>query len=177
MRRAAPFLLLPLGLLLSACAPPAGAGEAEAAPKAAPPSCSTPQHRQFDFWVGRWEVFEGEKRAGANVIEASVAGCVVTERWSGEGGVTGTSLNFYDREAGAWRQLWVDSQGGHLDLRGGLEGGSMVMTGESGDAASRVHNRITWTPGEDGAVRQRWEVSRDGVGWKTLFDGRYQRAP
>jgi hypothetical protein len=32
-------------------------GQAPAAPAAAPlPACDRPEHRQFDFWVGEWDV-------------------------------------------------------------------------------------------------------------------------
>lgn len=26
-------------------------------PPPRPPACETPEHRQFDFWVGRWDVY------------------------------------------------------------------------------------------------------------------------
>ena len=36
-------------------------------------------------------------------------------------------------------------------------------------------NRITWTPREDGSVRQHWETSQDGrSSWTTAFDGIYR---
>ena len=28
-----------------------------------PPACETPEHRQFDFWLGEWEVTGGPKLA------------------------------------------------------------------------------------------------------------------
>ncbi len=37
--------------------------------------------------------------------------------------------------------------------------------------------RITWTLQSDGNVRQVWEVLRDGVQDRVLFDGLYQRKP
>ncbi len=37
-------------------------------------------------------------------------------------------------------------------------------------------DRITWTPNDDGTVRQHWQTSEDGgKTWKTEFDGRYER--
>lgn len=59
-----------------------------------PPACSAVEHRQFDFWIGRWEVFTPDgKKAGDNTIEAIDGGCALIERWRGNGGFTGTSLN------------------------------------------------------------------------------------
>ena len=38
--------------------------------------------------------------------------------------------------------------------------------------------RITWTPLDDGRVRQHWEATTDGgKAWSTVFDGYYARRP
>jgi hypothetical protein len=37
----------------------------------------------------------------------------------------------------------------------------------------RVKQRITWERLEGGKVRQRWESSPDGEGWKVEFEGIY----
>jgi hypothetical protein len=146
-----------------------------------PPACQSAEPRQFDFWLGRWEVFTPDgKKAGDNLIEAIDGGCALIERWSGRGGFSGTSLNSWDAGAKLWRQHWVDNQGGLLRLAGRFEGGSMVL--ESSDphadkpGATR-RQRIRWTPLPDGAVRQLWEQSDDdGATWSVAFDGRYVRA-
>ncbi|MCH8227728.1 MAG: hypothetical protein IIC63_04850 [Proteobacteria bacterium] len=59
-----------------------------------------------------------------------------------------------------------------------LEDGKMVLSGErpSRDGSGTSLHRITWTPREDGAVRQLWEVSKDnGSNWSVLFDGLYEK--
>lgn len=168
------FALFGLGTLFAG-----GGAPAQPSPKPAP--CQSAEARQFDFWIGRWEVFVPDgKKAGDNVIEAIDGGCALIERWTGRGGFSGTSLNSWDAGAKQWRQHWVDNQGGLLRLAGRFEGGSMVL------AASDPHpdkpgatrrQRITWTPQADGAVRQLWEQSDDGGGrWTVIFDGRYVRA-
>jgi hypothetical protein len=171
--------LLLLGLassvVLMAQTPPASAPVAAAAP--AP--CSSAVARQFDFWLGAWDVFLPDgSRAGQNRIEAVAGGCALLEQWQGRGGFAGSSLNRYDAADGRWHQLWVDSSGGSLDLQGGLQGGSMVLGGSSADPAQpgqRVQERISWTPQPDGTVRQLWEQSADGSRWRVVFDGRYVR--
>ena len=45
-----------------------------------------------------------------------------------------------------------------------------------GPDGSQVIHRITWTPNEDGSVRQHWQTRRDGDAWNTAFDGLYVRA-
>ena len=145
---------------------------------AKPAPCSAPEHRQFDFWIGDWDVKgPAGKVAGHNVITSIHGGCVVLERWKGAGGVTGSSFNVYDPERRKWRQTWVDSTGGILDLEGEFVDGRMVLASAPGASTKRgadAMNRITWQLLPDGRVRQHWEVSPDrGATWKTAFDGYY----
>ena len=144
---------------------------------AKPPSCDTPEHRQFDFWVGEWDVTTPDgKPAGRNSITLEMNGCVVHEHWSGAGGMTGESFNIWDRSSKRWHQTWVTDRGELLQLDGSFQNGSMQMSGTSGPLERRVTNRLTWSPAADGTVRQLWEVSNDaGKSWKTAFDGRYRR--
>lgn len=145
-------------------------------------ACQSVEHRQFDFWVGDWEVFvPSGKKAGENRIQVIADGCALLEEWSGGGGVTGKSLNIYDSGDHRWHQTWVDNSGTLLMLSGGFAERSMVMsmTGPSPtDPAKTMQQRITWTPAADGSVRQLWESSLDaGTTWTVLFDGRYVRIP
>ena len=171
---------LALALTALASGPPAVAQAPAPHPK--PLACASSDHRQFDFWAGRWSVFTPDgKPAGENRIDAIDDGCALHERWQGAGGFNGTSLNHWDAVSRVWRQHWVDNRGGHLSLAGGLQGGSMVLTGsrpQPDKPGQPVHHRITWTPLADGAVRQWWQVSQDdGKTWTTAFDGRYVRQP
>ena len=163
-------LMLPLGL---------AAQEAPTAP-AAGASCSAPEYRQFDFWIGEWTVTSGEQLAGTNSIQAVHGGCALEENWqgAGEGGVSGSSFNTWDRATGRWHQTWVDGSGTLLQLDGGLVDGRMVLQGErpARDGNGTTLHRISWTPNEDGSVRQLWEASQDEGGtWSVLFDGLYTR--
>jgi hypothetical protein len=148
-----------------------------AAPSAAI-ACDAAEHRAFDFWIGRWEVFTPDgKKAGDNHIEAIDGGCALIERWRGGGGFSGTSLNSWDGEARVWRQHWVDNQGGLLRLAGGLDGKAMVLASAEPNPkkpGATLRQRIRWTPLPGGEVRQHWETSEDdGTTWTTAFDGRY----
>ncbi len=145
----------------------------------APQPCSTRNHRQFDFWIGEWNVTSGDQHAGTNSIEVILDGCALQENWQGAGqpGLTGTSFNIYDQANDKWHQTWVDNTGTLLELDGGMAGGTMVLSGRrpSQDGSSMVTHRITWTPNRDGSVRQLWEASGNGKEWTVLFDGLYQR--
>jgi hypothetical protein len=144
----------------------------------APPNCSAEPHRQFDFWIGTWDVTVAGKPAGTNRIELGHGGCVLVEHWSAPGGGTGISLNFYDRQTRQWHQTWIGSGGGALYLNGGLKDGAMVMQSAAvpRPAGGSVINRITWSRLPNGTVRQLWETSTDeGRTWSASFDGIYSR--
>jgi hypothetical protein len=144
---------------------------------AAADACEVAEHRQFDFWLGDWNVHTPDgKLAGVNSIVREYGGCVLHERYSTNHGYSGESLNMYDASRKVWHQTWVDSTGTLLLLEGGVRGGSMVLEGQTVGAEGQItKHRITWTPNADGSVRQHWE-STDGKGeWGTAFDGKYTR--
>ena len=157
---------------------------AHAADDAAPrpgQSCDAVPRRQFDFWLGEWEVRDpAGKLVGRNRITRVQDGCALLEQWSGNGGVSGSSLNAWDAERNRWHQTWVDNAGGLLQLDGGWTGERMVLGGQDAPApgASATLQRISWQPLPDGRVRQLWEASKDGGRtWTTAFDGTYSRRP
>jgi len=136
-----------------------------------------PEASQFDFWIGEWEVTQPNgKVAGYNSIVAINGGRALLENWtSAAGNFSGKSLNSYDSVAKKWKQFWVDSAGSVLEISGGIVEGKMVLTGTTlNQTGGEVQQRITWTPNEDGSVRQHWEQSTDGgATWTTAFDGHY----
>ena len=146
-----------------------------------PGSCSSPEYRQFDFWVGDWNVTSNGEPAGTNSIHPIHGSCALQENWqgAGEGGISGTSFNIYDRVTGKWHQTWVDSSGTLLQLDGGLVDKVMILSGRrpTADGKGTAIHRISWTPNPDGSVRQLWQVSQDdGGNWNVLFDGLYVKA-
>ena len=144
-----------------------------------PPSCDSEQHRQFDFWIGEWEVFGPTGQlAGTNRIEKILGGCVLMENWQGAGGTAGKSFNMYYSLDDTWRQTWVDGSGTRLDLSGSFDGKRMVLSGEmpSAQGEGMVFHEISFTPQEDGSVKQHWRASRDGQKtWRDLFVGTYKK--
>ena len=152
----------------------AAAGIAQAqTPTPPPPACQSAEYRQFDFWLGEWEVFlPTGKKAGESRIESISAGCALLENWSGNGGFTGKSLNSYDSSDKQWHQSWVDSSGSRLELAGSHADKRMVLASGSGAAMQR----IAWSVNDDGSVRQLWESTTDGgKTWTVQFDGKYVR--
>ena len=146
-------------------------------PAQTPPPALPPEARQFDFWLGDWDVTNpAGKLAGTNKIESIAAGAGLLENWTGAGGYTGRSLNAWNAARKQWQQYWVGSDGGVLELVGGIVEGRMVLSAEREVRGQRRLERITWTPNADGTVRQLWEQSTDGgKTWTTGFDGLYRK--
>lgn len=158
------------------------ASSAERAPQETD-RCAGPEYRQFDFWLGRWEVRNPEGEVvGHNEIRRVAGGCGLLETWRGAGGGTGTSLNTYDADRDRWTQRWVGT-GATLWLEGGIEEDSdgrrrMVLAGTRprSTPGGPVLDRIAWTALPDGRVRQVWETSSDGgETWEEAFVGLYSR--
>ncbi|HEY7503855.1 MAG TPA: hypothetical protein VH700_07105 [Gemmatimonadales bacterium] len=163
-------------LLLSTLALPSPAQEPGGA--TGQRGCKAPEHRQFDFWIGDWEVTNpAGMPAGRNRIESILGGCALRETWTGAGGSHGTSYNAWDRQRRRWHQTWMDDDGLVLRLEGGLSDGKMVLEGATLDSSgTTLLNRITWQETGPGAVRQLWEVSSDArKTWRVVFDGRYRK--
>lgn len=139
--------------------------------------CAAAEYRQFDFWLGEWTVEQGGRPAGTSAITRVLDGCVIHESWTATGRSRGQSFNRYDRASREWIQTWVDNDGQSLLLRGGLRGASMVLEGSRpAPSGGTVIDCITWTPLDDGGVRQHWVASTDGgQTWTDQFDGIYRR--
>lgn len=147
------------------------------AERAARPCVFQAEYKQFDFWVGEWDVTMMGQPAGTSSIQRIEDGCVIFENWTGVGGGTGKSFNFYDSGLRKWRQVWVSSNGGVLDFFGEYADGQMRYTGETqGPAGTKVLQRLTFFNLSPDRVRQFWEQSTDsGKTWTVSFDGLYVR--
>lgn len=162
-------------LYLGLGAPPA------AAQTPAPRPCAASEFGQFDFWVGHWDVrvTGRDKVVAHSLIEKLYDGCAIRENWAPLQGGAGGSLSGYDALKRAWRQTWTDASGGWAEFEGGWNGAAMVLTGTWPDAQHPDRRvRMTYTPAEDGSVRQFGEQSDDGgKTWTASFDFTYRKAP
>ena len=151
----------------------------------APPSCeSQPVRRQFDFWIGTWDVFpwsapdSARRQLGVNIITPIESHCALLEQWTDSRGGTGRSFNWYDRNLGNWRQLWIAQGGGVLDYtQGEFRDGAMRFRGWTlAPDGQRVEQKLTFFAIHPDTVRQLFETSTDsGRTWRPGFDGRYIR--
>jgi hypothetical protein len=146
----------------------------------ATPCKSTAELRQFDFWLGEWEVKSAQAENGPTVgrsrIESMVDGCVVLENWESQG-FAGKSWNFYDRSVQKWRQIWVDVTGRRVEFSGSYQDNAMSFDGEVVLAnGRRFKSRMKFFNLGPNKVRQFAERSTDdGKTWTTTVDLIYLR--
>lgn len=136
-----------------------------------------PEARQFDFWVGEWDVFAaGGGRAGSSKVESILGGCVILENWTSAQGNQGKSFNRYDPRKAEWRQHWVDDSGNEVNFAGTFADGCMSVVAKTPAPDGSTHlrrMRFFDLPGDD--VRQWGEVSKDGgATWATEYDLLYR---
>ncbi len=133
-----------------------------------------PDHRAFDFFIGRWRAATPDGVVvGANHVESTLGGAALIERWTSVNGYQGTSLNRLDPVTGTWRQTWVDDQGDVIEfVDGRVDDGAMqfVAHGEG------IERRLTFFHQGPDALRQLSEASSDGgATWSIEYDLRYRR--
>ena len=149
------------------------------------PCTSNPEYRQFDFWIGEWEVYgKNGKKAGDSKIELILDSCIILENWKSANPVqglyySGKSFNTYNAITKQWQQTWVDNAGGTTEfLEGRYENNKMVFLTKPFQFKKdtiAVH-RLTFYNLEPDKVRQHGEISKDsGLTWVTEYDLEYRR--
>jgi hypothetical protein len=155
---------------------PPGSPQANVKQTARP--CSDPAFRQFDFFVGDWDVYDAAEPStvvARNTVTSVLDGCALLEVHKQTDGLHGESFSAYDAGRRVWHQSWFTNRGGVLLLDGGLQGDRMVLTGtdRAADGTSSLL-RGTWSRDGDG-VRQIAERSRDaGKTWTAAWDLRFR---
>ena len=139
------------------------------------------ESRQFDFWIGDWEVHDNRQNqtvVGASHVEKILGGCVIFENWSGGLGGSGKSFNAWNPELHCWQQNWMDDSGTVTNYTDGrYEGGKLVFLADTlGPGGKPVKVRLTFFDLGSGQVRQFSEQSTDGgTTWTVGYDFNYLR--
>ena len=138
-------------------------------------SCSDPEFRKFDFWIGDWDTFDlpitpTSKSTARNHVDSILEGCVIREDYDQFDGLHGQSFTIYDAPRKVWHQSWVTNRGALLVLEGKRSGDHITLEGDMIAAKAKQRVNVVWYPqGED--VRETATVSSDGgKTWKPLFD-------
>jgi ketosteroid isomerase-like protein len=153
---------------------------------AKPDFCAAPEYRQFDFWIGDWDVFDVDnpsiKVARARVdnpsirvararVERILDGCVLQEDYQDTNGLKGRSFSIYDTSNKTWRQSWVTNRGQTLAIEGGLQAGEMVLAGVDRAVEGKQRRvRGTWKLVDGGVRETAWTSVDGGETWNPYFD-------
>jgi hypothetical protein len=144
------------------------------------PACASAEHRQFDFWIGEWDVAIRARQSptattwgeakGTQHIEAILGGCAIAEHFAAEGPAqpwAGKSYSAWQPQLGKWRQTWVDDGGSYIALTGGVENGVMTLYGEprTGKDGTSFQMRMVFQNVTASSLLWEWQRSTDE--WKT----------
>ena len=143
------------------------------------PCMYSAEAKQFDFWIGDWDVFnlQGQK-VGSSTIQQISAGCGILENWRDAFGNEGKSINFYDSNTQKWYQYWIGAAGGPQRYSGVYKDGAIRYEGEPAALNSKGagRRRLTFFNLDASTVRQFAEQSADdGKTWTVTYDFKYVR--
>lgn len=149
------------------------------------PCTTNPMYRQFDFWIGDWDVFglKGQL-AGTSKISLILDSCVILEEWNsvsknGQLTYSGKSYNTFNSAEVQWQQHWVDNAGGSNDyLLGKYENNKMIYitTPFVLSKDTLAIRRMTFFNINSQTLRQLGEISKDnGKTFITEYDLEYRR--
>lgn len=155
------------------------------------PAAPDPRQREFDFWVGEWDVNNrrlgeaGYRDAGKAKarIRPILGGAAILEEWDGQPGghehVFGISIRHYDPEKGRWviALNWPNPrQAGFSHMEGSFRHGRAEFFPET--AFQQTPPRATrFTFSDALADSVRWDMAQpvDGGGWKTTWIMEFSR--
>jgi hypothetical protein len=161
------------------------------------PPCASTEARQFDFWIGTWDIRQSILRRDGSwlslpartSVRPALDGCALVEQWEGEvmffwEGMTeprrrsGLSVRAYDPETKQWYIHWMDTGatrfgppfiGGFIDGRG-----QFVRETEAPDG--KRLDRITFQDVTESSLDWELAVSADGgSSWQPVWRMRMER--
>lgn len=172
LRRRAIYAILPFLAWFSLAPLPALAGQDSS-------SCSSnAASRQFDFWLGEWNVtYPGAPSASSSTVSLELGKCLVMENWSGGKGHEGMNVFAHGADDKHWHGLFADNEGRVRVFEEKVADGSAEFLGPSRDAEGKTElNRIRVKRLSANRVEQIWEKSADtGASCKIVFRGEYSR--
>ena len=140
--------------------------------------CEQEEARQFDFWLGDWNLTWENDGKGTNRITKKLDGCVIHENFDGTPAISlkSISVSTFDVQSGQWKQTWVDNWGGYLDLVGGMVDGKMILARDTIIEGKPVKQRMVFYNIAEDELDWNWERSDDnGETWKVLWKIHYER--
>lgn len=147
-----------------------------------PKPCSSSEARQFDFWVGEWQLTwddgKGGVATGTNSVTQLFDGCVIQENFKDTAqSFLGMSVSMYSTILNKWQQTWVDNQGAYLDFIGEFKDGKMTLERNFTTANGKKHfQRMIFYNISKNELDWNWEKSEDeGKTWTLAWKIQYKR--
>ncbi len=159
--------------------------------------CSEPAAREFDFWLGDWDIRQQilqqdggwREFPAVTSVRTALDGCALVENWSGEvlffwngmhepAPMRGFSIRSYDPSSGWWAIYWMDTLSPQFGApyTGTIKDGQGQFFREWDTPQGARKGRITFeTTGKD-AVSWSLSLSSDGGdSWATIWTMAMQR--
>lgn len=147
--------------------------------------CSRPEFRQFDFWIGEWDVMgKNGNKAGDSKISLILDSCIILEEWTSAGvqqglRYAGKSFNTWNAARKEWQQTWVDNAGNTTAFTHGKFEDKKIIFNTDPFPVSKdtiAIRRLTFYDLGKDKVRQHGEITKDkGATWVTEYDLEYRR--
>jgi len=146
--------------------------------------CPWPEARQFDFWIGEWDVVNKgltpggwvETGRATNRVYAVVDGCAIVEHWRGTAWnrkTIGFSVRAYDPESAEWLLVlnWpAPNRPGFGVLDGKFKDGrGEFFTEPRGPEGQEVTQRYSFSEVEESSFQWDAARSRDGENWQMYW--------
>lgn len=142
------------------------------------PCMADPHAREFDFWIGEWDVSVTGTTAvvGHSLIQMISNGCALLENWDSPGS-NGKSINYIDPVTNKWKQAWAGSYRNGIQefVNGEYKDGAMRFNFEyQNPQGKKIMGHFIFYNEKPGQVRQFNETSADaGKTWVTSYDYTY----
>lgn len=153
--------------------------------------CNSPESREFDFWIGDWNIRQKVMRQDGTwlaldartSVSPALDGCALIEHWEGkvqffwEGmrsvqPMKGLSVRSYDPATGKWFIHWMDSRTPHFGTpyTGNFQEGKGEFFSEWETSQGKRMGRITFSNITRGSVHWELAISSDeGQTWTTIW--------
>ena len=160
--------------------------------------CNSAEARQFDFWIGNWNIDQKiiqkdgtwlETKARDSVFSI-LKGCAIEEHWNGDvqffwagmkepKPLEGFSIRYYDTSEKKWHIKWMDNFNPKLGdgMTGNFKNGKGQFFHENTTEKGTQISRITFSDITENSVHWDLSLSRDnGKTWTTIWIMEMKRA-
>lgn len=141
--------------------------------------CAGADYRQFDFWLGDWQVLDGKTGQAIAIdhIDALYGDCVIRQRLRFTGAtyrrpgtpfpLAGLSISRFDGQQ--WLQIWADNQWGAIVLKGNRrDDGAIELNSVLPSRGRDV--RLVWRPMADGVRIEQFGAKTGSGAWERYED-------